>query len=93
MKIKVLLVEDEPSLSMIIKDALEKREFEVNCAANGNEGFEMFHKLNPDIVVADIMMPKLDGLNTTVKIMCYLPMNILNFNKWLARKHIVCLIA
>lgn len=65
MKIKVLLVEDEPSLSMIIKDALEKREFEVNCAANGNEGFEMFHKLNPDIVVADIMMPKLDGFSMT----------------------------
>lgn len=65
MKIKVLLVEDEPSLSMIIKDALEKREFEVNCARNGNEGLEMFYRLNPDIVVADIMMPKLDGFTMT----------------------------
>jgi len=65
MKIKVLLVEDEPALSMIIKDALEKREFIVDCASNGNEGLEMFHKNNPDIVVADIMMPKLDGFSMT----------------------------
>lgn len=63
MKIKVLLVEDEPALSMIIQDALEKREFIVDCAANGNEGLEMFHKLNPDIVVTDIMMPKMDGFS------------------------------
>ena len=65
MKIKVLLVEDEPALAMIIKDALEKREFTVDCAANGNEGLEMFHKLHPDIIVADIMMPKLDGFSMT----------------------------
>lgn len=65
MRIKVLLVEDEPALSMIIKDALEKREFIVDCAMNGNEGLEMFHKINPDIVVADIMMPKLDGFTMT----------------------------
>lgn len=63
MKIKVLLVEDEPALSMIIQDALEKREFIVDCAANGNEGLEMFHKVSPDIVVTDIMMPKMDGFS------------------------------
>lgn len=62
-KIKVLLVEDEPALSMIVKDALEKREFSVECAENGNIGLEMFHKIKPDIVVADIMMPKMDGFS------------------------------
>ncbi|MDR0824400.1 MAG: response regulator transcription factor [Prevotella sp.] len=61
--IKVLLVEDEPALSMIIKDALEKREFSVECAENGNVGLAMFHKRKPDIVVADIMMPKMDGFS------------------------------
>ncbi|MBD8390346.1 response regulator transcription factor [Dysgonomonas sp. BGC7] len=63
MKIEVLLVEDEPALAMIVKDALEKREFHVTCAVNGNEGLELFHKKKPDIVVADIMMPKLDGFS------------------------------
>lgn len=60
-KIKVLLVEDEPALSMIVKDALEKKEFVVDTAANGEIGLEMFHRLKPDILVADIMMPKMDG--------------------------------
>lgn len=63
MKIKVLLVEDEPALSMIIKDALEERNFSVDCAPNGNKGLEMFYRLNPDIVVADIMMPQMDGFS------------------------------
>lgn len=62
-EIKVLLVEDEPALSMIVKDALEKREFSVECAQNGNIGLEMFHKIKPDIVVADVMMPKMDGFS------------------------------
>ena len=60
-KINVLLVEDEPALSMIIKDALEKKEFVVDIAVNGEKGLELFHRLKPDIVVADIMMPKMDG--------------------------------
>jgi DNA-binding response OmpR family regulator len=65
MKIKVLLVEDEPSLSMIIKDALENRDFIVKCAQNGHIGIELFYSFNPDVVVADIMMPKLDGFSMT----------------------------
>lgn len=64
-KIKVLLVEDEPSLAMIIKDSLEKREFTVECANDGKKGLEMFYKSKPDMVVADIMMPQLDGLSMT----------------------------
>ncbi|MDR1056097.1 MAG: response regulator transcription factor [Prevotellaceae bacterium] len=62
-KINVLLVEDEPALAMIIKDSLEKRGFSVNCADNGDTGLEMFFGLKPDIVIADIMMPKLDGFS------------------------------
>lgn len=63
MSIKVLLVEDEPALAMIIKDALEQRDFIVEIALDGNQGLESFHKMKPDIVVADIMMPKLDGFS------------------------------
>ncbi|PXV65921.1 DNA-binding response OmpR family regulator [Dysgonomonas alginatilytica] len=64
-KIRVLLVEDEPALSMIIKDTLEKRDFCVDCAPNGEQGLQVFFKLKPDIVVADIMMPKMDGFSMT----------------------------
>ena len=66
-KIKVLLVEDEPTLAMIIKDTLDGNEFDITLAANGEEGLSHYAEINPDIIVADIMMPKMDGF-TMVKL-------------------------
>ena len=57
----VLLIEDEPALGMIVKDSLAYRGFEVLYAANGADGLEQFRLHKPDIVVADIMMPDMDG--------------------------------
>lgn len=68
MNIKVLLVEDEPSLAMIIKDALEKREFEVEAVPDGEAGLAAFFRSRPDIIVTDIMMPKLDGFTMAQQI-------------------------
>ena len=57
----VLLIEDEPSLGRIVKDSLESRGFAVQLAADGEAGLQLFRQQCPDIVVADVMMPKLDG--------------------------------
>lgn len=57
----VLLIEDEPALGMIVKDSLAYRGFDVLYAANGADGLEQFRLHQPDIVVADIMMPDMDG--------------------------------
>lgn len=57
----ILLVEDEPSLALIVKDSLESRGFRVDFAADGEAGLAQFRQRCPDIVVADVMMPKLDG--------------------------------
>lgn len=57
----VLFIEDEPALGMIVKDSLAYRGFDVLYAANGVEGLEQFRHHQPDIVVADIMMPDMDG--------------------------------
>jgi DNA-binding response OmpR family regulator len=57
----VLLIEDEPSLGLIVKDSLESRGFAVQLAADGEAGLALFRQQCPDIVVADVMMPKLDG--------------------------------
>ena len=65
METKLLLVEDEASLAMIVCDVLEKQGFEVRCASTGNEGLKLFYEFKPDIVVTDIMMPQLDGLSMT----------------------------
>ncbi len=65
MKTRLLLVEDEASLAMIVRDVLEKQGFQVQLASTGNEGLKLFYEFKPDIVVTDIMMPQLDGLSMT----------------------------
>ncbi len=65
---KILIVEDESALAMIIKDVLEAQSFEVCWASNGNDGLKCFYDFRPDLVVADIMMPQLDGLNMVQQI-------------------------
>lgn len=60
-KIKVLLVEDETSLAMILSDTLEAQGFEMRTAHDGEEGLRMFEEEKPDVLVADVMMPMMDG--------------------------------
>ena len=60
-KKSILLVEDEASLSMIIKDALEEEDFQVITAGNGLQGIDRFYKYAPDLIIADVMMPEIDG--------------------------------
>lgn len=60
-KIHVLLVEDEATLAMIIKDTLDGEDFEIFWAANGEEGIIKYKEIRPDVIVSDIMMPRMDG--------------------------------
>lgn len=60
-KITVLLVEDEQTLTLIIKNTLEDCGFIIHTAPNGEEGLKLFYQLQPDILVADVMMPRMDG--------------------------------
>lgn len=67
-KIKVLLVEDEQTLAMIIKDTLEGQGFLIHTAADGEEGLRLFFDLRPDVLVADVMMPHMDGFEMVRRI-------------------------
>lgn len=58
---KILFVEDDSTLSFIVQDALKREGFDVMCASNGEIGLKLFKEFNPDIIVADVMMPKMDG--------------------------------
>lgn len=60
-KDKILLVEDDSTLSFIVQDALTREGFDVVCAPNGESGLKIFEEYTPDIIVADVMMPKMDG--------------------------------
>jgi DNA-binding response OmpR family regulator len=66
--IRVLLVEDETTLAMIIKDTLDAQGFEITTAADGDEGLKLFHESKPDVLVADVMMPKIDGFEMVRRI-------------------------
>jgi DNA-binding response OmpR family regulator len=59
----ILLVEDELSLALIVKDNLESRGFTVLHAPNGQAGLNLFRQQCPDLIVADVMMPVLDGFS------------------------------
>lgn len=58
---KILLVEDDPTLSMIISETLQRNGFNIMTADNGEEGLKKFTKHGADIIVADVMMPRMDG--------------------------------
>ena len=59
--INILLVEDEPDLVLIIRNTLTSQGFNVRTAMDGEEGLRKFYAEKPDVLVADVMMPKMDG--------------------------------
>ena len=67
-KIHVLLVEDEQTLAMIIKDTLEEQDFIITTAGDGEEGLRKFFEQKPDVLVADVMMPRMDGFEMVRRI-------------------------
>jgi len=58
---KILVVEDEKPLIKILKYNLEKEGYQVAVASDGQSGFENFKKIKPDLVILDVMIPKMDG--------------------------------
>lgn len=65
---KILLVEDDPTLSMIISDTLRRDGFEIMTAGNGEEGLKNFTRQGADLIVADVMMPRMDGFSMAKEI-------------------------
>lgn len=65
---KVLFVEDEQSLGLIVKESLESRGFEVRYCQDGKTGFQVFQEFKPDICLLDIMMPVKDGFTLAQEI-------------------------
>ncbi|MDE6587199.1 MAG: response regulator transcription factor [Paramuribaculum sp.] len=58
---KILFVEDEEDLTLIVADTLRGQGYDVITAADGIQGLDKFKSEGADIVVADVMMPKMDG--------------------------------
>lgn len=68
-KIKLLLVEDDTSFAFVVKGSLELTGiYEVQTAINGKEGLDAYYSYNPDVIVADIEMPVLNGMEMVSQI-------------------------
>lgn len=65
---KVLVVEDEPSIVKLVQFNLEKAGFDVDIATDGEMALAQAANVNPDLIVLDLMLPKIDGLEVCRKL-------------------------
>ena len=61
----VLVVDDSPTEARIFRNALVKEGFRVETAADGEQGVEMARRLQPDLILMDVIMPVLNGFQAT----------------------------
>jgi len=65
---KILITDDDPSLTTVVGMALEESGYEVQFASNGLEGLQRLYRWQPDLVILDVMMPQMDGWLTCRRI-------------------------
>lgn len=58
---KILLVEDESNIQELISEILKEEGYDITCASNGQEGYDLFKDNKYDLIISDVMMPILDG--------------------------------
>ena len=67
-KTKILIVDDEPSILKLIRAYLEPEGYEIYTAEDGNAGLKAARTLNPDLVVLDVMLPGIDGVEVLTRL-------------------------
>ena len=67
-KSRVLVVDDEPSIRLLVQRALELHGFEVGVAADGEEALRKLDESTFDLIILDLMMPRLDGFDVIEKL-------------------------
>src|ERR1043165_2715319 len=59
---KILVVDDEPAITNLINAYLKSEGYEVYIAADGNAGLKAVHAFKPDVIILDVMLPGMDGI-------------------------------
>ncbi len=59
---KILIIDDEIAIAVMLKRMVEKAGHEARTAVNGNEGLQLFDEFKPDLMITDIVMPEKEGL-------------------------------
>ena len=68
---KILIVDDEPDIVEILKYNLNNEGYDVKSANNGLKAIEKAKKFIPDIILLDVMMPEMDGIEACIEIKKY----------------------
>jgi len=61
---KILIIDDENDLRDMMKEVLEGEGYQVFCASNGAAGIQLNEAMNPDVILLDLNMPAMDGIET-----------------------------
>ncbi len=69
MKPRILLLEDEPELRLTLRDRLMLEGYDVQMAPNGRLGLKLYHDSPVDLVITDVLMPEMDGLEV-IRVLC-----------------------
>ena len=64
----ILIIDDEESIRILLRSALEAAGYEVTEAANGRQGLELYRRKPADLVITDILMPELNGLDMLLEL-------------------------
>ena len=64
----ILIIDDEVLVRVLLRSALEEVGYEVTEAANGREGLELYRQRPTDLVITDIVMPELNGLDMLLEL-------------------------
>lgn len=59
---KILVVDDEHQITRVLKRSLQAHRYDVRTASDGESGLELFHDFHPDLVITDLQMPEMDGI-------------------------------
>jgi YesN/AraC family two-component response regulator len=59
---KILIIDDENAIAVMLKRLVDKAGHESKIASNGNEGLDLFESFQPDLLITDIVMPEKEGL-------------------------------
>ncbi len=65
---KILVVDDEPQIVRVLRQILSAHQFDIRTASEGEAGIELFHDWKPDLVITDLQMPNVNGLELCRKV-------------------------
>lgn len=68
MQKKIVVIDDDVQFRTMIIEMLERQDYEVFAASDGEEGLKVWQNVNPDLVITDIIMPNKEGIETILEL-------------------------